>query len=272
MSCSLELSLDISDVGNKVNCASSDNHCWFCGEGSAGSSLDIFSGNSVNLVSILMESKISECKEVLCDFLKSAFLFLEVGEDLHLELSLGSWEFLVTYSLSEVWKFLEGYAQEILGVWTCTLDCDTEDTIVREVVVEWINTINEIVSLGSLVSSVLALLWVTDEWLHNKVGSSVFMGPLDSIESESDVGLWGLSPCSVLTTNILWLGSLVEVFWDWEEFTESFFNKLNIFFVILDTWGNNQTFSWGNVVHNELLEHSCVNVINVVLNTVSWHT
>lgn len=37
-----------------------------------------------------MESEISEGKEVLCDFFKSAFLFLEVGEDLHLELGLGS--------------------------------------------------------------------------------------------------------------------------------------------------------------------------------------
>lgn len=270
--CSLELSLDISDGGNKVDGASSDYHGWFGGEGSGGSSLDVFWGDFVDLVRILMESEVSVGEEVLGDFFESAFLLLEVGEDLHLELGLGSWEFFVAHSVSEVWKFLKSNTQEILRVRTSTLDVDTEDTVIWEVVVEWINIVDEIVSLGGLVSSVLALLWVTNEGLHKKMSSGVFMSPLHTIESEGNVSLWGLSPCSVFTTNVLWLGSLVEEFWDWEEFTKSFLDKFNVFLVIVNTWSNDQAFSWGDVVHDELLEHSSVNVVDVVLNTVSWHT
>jgi hypothetical protein len=34
--------------------------------------------------------------------------------------------------------------------------------------------------------------------------------------------------------------------------------------VVFDSTGNNKALSWGDVVHDELLKHSSVNVVNVL--------
>ena len=64
----MELSLDVSDSRNKVNSASSDDHGWLCAKSSASSSVNILRGNSINLVSIFVESKISVGEEILSNF------------------------------------------------------------------------------------------------------------------------------------------------------------------------------------------------------------
>ena len=77
---------------------------------------------------------------------------------------------------------------------------------------------------------------------------------------------------SVFSTDILGGGSLVVVLWDWEELSESLSNEVEVFRMVLDTTGNDEAFLWGNVFHDELLEHSGVNVSNIVGHTESWHT
>lgn len=62
------------------------------------------------------------------------------------------------------------------------------------------------------------------------------------------------------------------MFWDWEELSKSFSDEIKVFRVVLDTTGNDETLSWGDVFHDELLEHSSINVINVFACSKSWHT
>jgi len=96
------LSLHICDCGNKVDGTSSNNKSWLGGKSSGGSSFDVLRSDLVDLISILVEGKVSIGEEVLGNFLKSILLFLEVGEDLHSELGLSSSEFFIANSISQV--------------------------------------------------------------------------------------------------------------------------------------------------------------------------
>jgi len=58
----------------------------------------------------------------------------------------------------------------------------------------------------------------------------------------------------------------------WIEVTESLLNEVDIFLVVLDTTGNDEALSWRNRVHDELLHHSCIDVVNVLGSAKSWHT
>ena len=112
----------------------------------------------------------------------------------------------------------------------------------------------------------------SDELVHDIVGMNVLRLPWARLEGESNVGSWGLGPGSVFTTDVLSLFSNEVVLWDWEELSKSLLDEVDVFLVILDSTGNNKALSWGDVVHDELLEHSSVNVVNVFLESESWHT
>ena len=58
---------------------------------------------------------------------------------------------------------------------------------------------------------------------------------------------------------------------DGKEFTESFLDKVDIFLVVLDATGNDHALSGGDVVHKELLEHTGIDVVKVVLETKAGH-
>lgn len=83
--------------------------------------------------------------------------------DLHLELVLGSQKFLVGDSILESTQFFEGYRKEVSRVGASTFYADTEDARVLEVVVEGFDLINEVVPLDKAVSSVLAVVRVTEQ-------------------------------------------------------------------------------------------------------------
>lgn len=87
--------MNISDSRYQVDGSTSDNHGWLGSECLGCSSVDVLSGDSINQVSVLMESEVSKGQEVLGNFLKSILLGLEVGEDGHLQLGLGLGEFLI---------------------------------------------------------------------------------------------------------------------------------------------------------------------------------
>jgi len=101
---------------------------------------------------------------------------------------------------------------------------------------------------------------------------NIIGSPWAGLKSEGDASSWGFSPGSVLTTDVFSLLSNVVVLWDWKKFSESLLNKIYVFFMIFNTTSDNKAFSWSNIIHDELLKHSSVNVVHVVSHTQSWHT
>lgn len=98
--------------------------------------MDVLSSDSIDLVSVLVEGEVTVGQEVLGNFFKSILLSLEVGQDLHLKLGLSSGKFFITDLVSKVGEFFKSNAEEVLRVGTSTLDLNTENTVIREVVVE----------------------------------------------------------------------------------------------------------------------------------------
>ena len=75
----------------------------------------------------------------------------------------------------------------------------------------------------------------------------------------------------MLTTNILRWSSNVVVLWHWKVVSKSFFDKLNILLVILHSTSNNEALLGSDVVHDELLDHSGIDVVDVLLHSKSGH-
>ena len=59
--------------------------------------------------------------------------------------------------------------------------------------------------------------------------------------------------------------------WDWKILTKSLLDKLNIFLVVLHSTGNNEALLRSDVVHNELLNHPGINVVEVLFQSQSGH-
>ena len=59
--------------------------------------------------------------------------------------------------------------------------------------------------------------------------------------------------------------SAILVFRDREEFSESFLDEVNILFVILDSTSNDDALLRCDVVHDELLDHAGIDVVEVML-------
>jgi hypothetical protein len=68
---SVQLLVDISDVGNKIDGISSDNECRFSRECSLSSSIDLAGGDIIDLIAVLVEGQVFECGVVLGHFLES---------------------------------------------------------------------------------------------------------------------------------------------------------------------------------------------------------
>ena len=75
----------------------------------------------------------------------------------------------------------------------------------------------------------------------------------------------------MFTTNILRWGSDIVVLWHWEIVSESFLDKLNILLVILHSTGDDEALLGSDVVHDELLDHSGIDVVDVLLHSESGH-
>ena len=112
----------------------------------------------------------------------------------------------------------------------------------------------------------------SDKLIHHVVCVQIRRAPWAGLKAESDGGSWCLGPFSVFTANVLSWGSLELMLWNWIKVTESFLDEINVFFVVLDTTCNDEALSWGDIVHDELLEHSSIDVVNVVGHAESWHT
>jgi len=114
----------------------------------------------------------------------------------------------------------------------------------------------------------------SNEGVHEIVSRDIFVVPWDGLEGEGDGGSGRLSPGSGFSTDVLSGSSLVllEVLGNSEVVSKSFFDKVDVFSMVLDSRSDDEALLGGDVVHNELLEDTSVEVADVVLHSVSRHT
>jgi len=62
------------------------------------------------------------------------------------------------------------------------------------------------------------------------------------------------------------------MFWHWEHVSESFLDEGDVLVMVNNSGSNDEALLWGDVIHDEFLKHSGVNVINVLCESESWHT
>jgi len=274
--------LNIGDGRNHVDGTSSDNHGGLSAQKGASSRVDLIRGNSVDIITVLVEGQVAIGHEVASNFFEAVLGVLEVGKNLHLELILGSVELSISDRLTETVHLFEEDVHQVSGVRSGTLNADTEDTRVSEVRVERVSSINEVVLLqkagGSSVEHTLAGVTAgkrgggTDKSVHQVEGSDILVVPGSGLKSKGDVGLRSFSPGSVLTTNVLRRLSGEFVLGNGKHISKTLLNEVNVLTVVLDTGGDDEALLGGNVVHNELLEHTSINVSNIVLKTKARHT
>jgi len=84
--------------------------------------------------------------------------------------------------------------------------------------------------------------------------------PVNTFKSNSQGSVRSLSPVSEFSSDVLRRSSLVLVFRDGEEFSKSLFREGNEFLVILNSICNDQAFLGGDVIHNEFLKHSSIDL------------
>lgn len=75
-SSSLELSLDIGDSWHQVDGSTSHKHGWLSTENLGGGTVDLIRGDSVDSITVLVESKVTVGLEVAGNFFKSFVLSL----------------------------------------------------------------------------------------------------------------------------------------------------------------------------------------------------
>lgn len=115
---------------------------------------------------------------------------------------------------------------------------------------------------------------MSDEGVHEVEGRDIVVVPWDRLESERDGSSGGLSPGSGLSTDVLRGGSLVlfHVLGDSKVISKSFLDQVNVLSVVLNAGSNDEALLRSDVVHNEVLEDTGIEVADVVLHTVARHT
>ena len=107
----------------------------------------------INLIAVLMESKISISHEVSCDFFKSVVTSLHGHEHVHLQDVLGSVKLgLVNVGL-ELVELIDQERHKLLRVRSWTLDGHTEEARVREMGVDGSGSVNEVMLLHEVSNS-----------------------------------------------------------------------------------------------------------------------
>jgi len=165
-----------------------------------------------------------------------------------------------------------------------SLNVNSEKTGIGEVGVDGRGSVNESMLLHEVGDStaVHALTGTTggesgslsNEGVHEVEGRDIFVVPWDRLEGERDGSSGGLSPGSGLSTDVLRGLSLVlvHVLGDSEVISKSFLDKVDVLSVVLDTGSDDKALLGGDVVHNEVLEDTGIEVADVVLHSVARHT
>mmetsp|Transcript_13721 Transcript_13721/g.21499 ORF Transcript_13721/g.21499 Transcript_13721/m.21499 type:complete len:490 (-) Transcript_13721:95-1564(-) len=279
---SLELSSNVGDGRNQVDGSTGDEEGGLSREALGGGGVDVGGGNSINLLAVLVESKISKGLVVSGNLLKSVLSSLHGHKDVHLEHVLSSVELDLIDVLLQGVELLNEHAHQLLGVGSGALDGHAEETGVREVRVHSRGAVHEGVLLHKVShsSAVHALAGSSgressggaDQLVHDVEDGNLSRLPGHGLESESDGSVGGLGPGAELTSDVLGGLSGEVVLGDGEELSDSLLDEVDVLLMVLDTGSNNEGLLGGDVVHNELLEHAGVDVVEVLLHAEARHT
>jgi len=160
---SVELSGNIGDRWDQVDGSTGDQKGWLSSKEFASNGVDLGGGYLINLVAVLMESKISVGHEVSSDFFKSVITSLHSHEHVHLQDVLGSVKLSLVNWVLEAVELLDQERHKFLRVGSWTLDGHTEETGVREVGVDGGSSVNEVMLLHKVGdgSAVHSLAWTS---------------------------------------------------------------------------------------------------------------
>ena len=100
---------------------------------------------------------------------------------------------------------------------------------------------------------------------------NIIVSPGDRLECQSNIRVWALTPDARLSTDVFRLFTAVQVLWDGKQLSETLLAKVNVLTMVSYSWGNDQAFLRGDVVHNEFLENAGIQVINVSVETEAGH-
>ena len=173
--------------------------------------------NLVNCSEVFPKCQFSVGLVVASNFFKTVAWAFNSEHEIHLKSILGSCKLNFINWLSKTVELFEGNLQEISWVWSCTFNGNTEKTWICEVAVNSRDTVEEAISLNSLVST--AWSWSeclsTSQKLVDKVESSdVVVTPWNWLECELDAGCWWFCPCSIFATNVFRSLADIVVLWD----------------------------------------------------------
>ena len=157
------MSGNIGDRWDQVDGSTRDQKGWLSSKEFGGNLVDLVGGYGINLVTVLMESKISVGHEVSSDFFKSVITSLHSHKDVHLQDVLGSVKFSLVNGGLEAVKLIDQERHKLLRVGSWTLDGHTEETGVREMGVDSGSSINEVMLLHKVGdgSAVHSLTWTS---------------------------------------------------------------------------------------------------------------
>lgn len=181
--------------------------------------------------------------------------------------------FLSDVSLKSI-ELSEENVHELSGVRSGSSDSETEETGISEVRVDGMGLINEGVLLGEVLDGSVKRRSVgrSEKFGHNLEDGLVGISPLGSLEGNSDGSVGSLSPVSEFSTDVLRGRSLVLVLRNGEEFSKSLLGKGNKFVVVVNAIGDDEALLGGDVIDDEVLEHSSVDGLNISFKTVVRHT
>jgi len=111
------------------------------------------------------------------------------------------------------------------------------------------------------------LSWSEDR-VHYEKSVMVVVFPWNRFKSKCDLSIWSLSPHSCFSPNILCLSSIpVLTFRHRQNFTKSFFCNRHKLLMALHIICYDQALLRSNILHDEVLQHSLIDVVNVALKS-----
>ena len=233
-------------------------------------------GNGIDSLAVLPESQGAVGLIVAGNLLESVTGALHSEHKVHLQGVLGSDELSLVDWLSEAVKLISANLEQVSGVGARSSNLDTEEAGVREVRVDSTDCVDKTVvsddSVGTAGVTSTEGVGLTNQFIHNLEGRNVVVGPWDGLECNLDASLGRLGPGSVLATDVLRRLSSVVVLGDSQNITKALLDELDVLGVVLDTTGDDKALLGSDVVHDELLENTGVQVVDVAAHTETGHT
>jgi hypothetical protein len=124
----LQLSLDLSHAGHKVDCAASYDHGGLATHDSAGRGVNVAAAHSVDCLAVVLKGQRAVGLVVAGDFLKAVGGRLHGEQKVHLQGVLGASQLSVGDGLSEGFQFVQRNGKQVSRVGAGAFDGDAEET------------------------------------------------------------------------------------------------------------------------------------------------